>query len=266
MTSFYQCHPTCATFSHHACCLRHHVTTLATHAANTTFLLIAYVLPPTLLTRITPTVTTALTCSHRACYHTCAPCTRYHALAAEGSSGYLDVRPDEVEARRAEEAAVNAAYDSGGAGRDALYDSATPEQGQQFAQFLNTNLKSQPLYGVLSLRPYHHRHRHRHRTSARVQAHTHTHTHNHCPHLHKHKHHHHHHHLLRHQLSPTTNHQPPTTTDTLARPSTPRRRGWRRRSAVRLGCRAWVGLPRRQARRGPLRRPRRCLCRGLVSL
>eukprot|EP00038_Savillea_parva_P006083 m.161576 g.161576 ORF g.161576 m.161576 type:complete len:313 (+) comp12090_c0_seq1:67-1005(+) len=62
----------------------------------------------------------------------------YHAMAQE-NTGYLDVRP--------EDKPVAANYDAAGPGADAIYDSATPEQGQQFAQFLNSNVQSQPLYG-----------------------------------------------------------------------------------------------------------------------
>jgi len=71
----------------------------------------------------------------------------YHAMASE-QSGYLDVRPEEsVGAPRAEEAAINSAYDDAGPAPDAIYDNATPEQGEEFAKFLNENVQSQPLYG-----------------------------------------------------------------------------------------------------------------------
>eukprot|EP00035_Acanthoeca_spectabilis_P035282 m.33530 g.33530 ORF g.33530 m.33530 type:complete len:330 (-) comp7201_c0_seq1:118-1107(-) len=74
----------------------------------------------------------------------------YHAMAND-QGGYLDVRPDDdggVNAPRADMAAVNESYDDvDGAGGDQLYDTATPEQGQQFAEFLNHNVQSQPLYG-----------------------------------------------------------------------------------------------------------------------
>jgi hypothetical protein len=65
---------------------------------------------------------------------------------------YLDVKPEDEfnEAPRADQAAVNAAYDDAGPGDDAIYDNATPEQGQQFAEFLNSNVQSQPLYGTSS--------------------------------------------------------------------------------------------------------------------
>lgn len=72
----------------------------------------------------------------------------YHAMVdSQNAAGYLDVRPEDVAgAPRAEQASVNASYDAGDS-KNPIYDSATPEQGQQFAKFLNEQVKSQPLYG-----------------------------------------------------------------------------------------------------------------------
>lgn len=75
----------------------------------------------------------------------------YHAM--KGKAGSV---------RRGDKAAANAAYDDQ-FGQPATYDSASPnygeveeglydvdeEKGQEFAQFLNQNVKSQPLYGEI---------------------------------------------------------------------------------------------------------------------